>query len=68
MNFRADRLNAGITLSKRAEHIGVSRRTLQDVERTGRMPVAPVAKKFADFYGVEVTDLWPEPAPEDMAA
>lgn len=69
MNFRAERLNAGVTLSERALKMGVTRRTLQVLEKTGRMPSAPVAKRIADFYGVEVTELWPlDPEPTERAA
>ena len=63
--FLADRLNAGETVQRRAERIGINRRTLEAIEASSAMPRPDVAKKVADFYGVSVTDMWPL---EDVAA
>ena len=58
-DLKATRLNMGLSVAAAAEAMGVARRTLVDVERDGRMPVPAAAKRIADFFGVQVTDLWP---------
>lgn len=60
------RLNAGLSLSAAALHIGVPRRLLQDLEAgLSVRPHPHNAKRLADFYGYKVTDLWPveDPTP-----
>lgn len=68
-NFLADRLDAGESLTERAERIGVHRRTLEQVE-AGKMPSPRLAKRIADFYGLKVSELWDLEAdpPEQVAS
>lgn len=58
MNLTAERLNRGLSLLDAATRIGVSRGTLARAERgLGVHPSS--AKRIADFYDVQVTDIWP---------
>ncbi|MEJ7786416.1 MAG: helix-turn-helix transcriptional regulator [Solirubrobacteraceae bacterium] len=68
MDFLSDRLNAGEGPYVRAGRIGIAYRTLREVERnSSSMPSAAVALKVAQFYGCDVTDLWP-PRSDEVAA
>jgi transcriptional regulator with XRE-family HTH domain len=67
MNIVAERLNRGLTQEDAAREIGIARATLDRAERGESIQVAK-AKRIADFYGVQVTDLWPVDAPERTAA
>lgn len=67
MNLRAARLNRGLSLMDAGTLIGVHRRTLYRAEQ-GEMPQAALAKKIADFYGVQVTDIWPVDDDDETAA
>jgi transcriptional regulator with XRE-family HTH domain len=58
--------NEGFTVSKLAEQSGVNRKTIAAV-LDGRRPRADVAKKLADAFGVQSTDLFPM-EPKDVAA
>ena len=67
MNLLAERLNRGLSQADAAEVIGVSRGTLDRAESGLSVQVAN-AKRIADFYGVQVTDIWPVAEPEREAA
>jgi len=58
VNLAAERLNRGLSLPKAAALIGVARGTLMRAER-GEGVQAESAKRIADFYEVQVTDIWP---------
>jgi transcriptional regulator with XRE-family HTH domain len=58
VNLVAERVNRGLSVLEAAEQIGVARGTLSRAEQ-GVMPSPRNAKKVADFYGVQVTDIWP---------
>lgn len=58
MNLLEERLNRGLSPAAAAADIGISRGTLRRAE-SGERPQVAVAKKIADFYGVQVTDIWP---------
>lgn len=58
MNLEVERLNRGLSLRQAAKRIGIDRRTLERAERgDGVHPGS--AKLIADFYGVQVVDIWP---------
>jgi transcriptional regulator with XRE-family HTH domain len=63
-DLRSARLNAGFTIRGLAREIGIAEQTLRRLEGgEGAHPAS--AKKVADFFGVQVTDLMPF---EDVAA
>ena len=64
MNITAERLNRGLSVAAAAKEIGVHRATLTSLESGARVHPES-AKKIADFYGCQVTDLMPV---EDVAA
>lgn len=51
------RLNAGLTMRQAAEEIGVSLTVYKNAE-AGGTPRGHHAVKFADYYGVPVTELF----------
>lgn len=51
------RLNAGLSMRQAAEEIGVSLTVYKNAER-GVTPRPNNAVKFADYYGVPVTELF----------
>ena len=57
-DLRAARQNQGLTLREAAARIGVDFTAIQRAE-LGARPFPANAKKIADFYGVQVTDIWP---------
>lgn len=58
MNVAAERMNRGLSVAQAAAAMGVARGTLKRLE--DGEPVHPAsAKKVADFYGVQVTDIMP---------
>ncbi len=59
------RVNAGMSQADLAEEIGVSAETVRKVEN-GHRPTARVGKKFADYFEVEYTDLWPIEEPTNV--
>lgn len=61
----AARLNAGYSRRGLAEHINVPEQTLRRLE-AGDGCTPSYAKRVADFFGVQVTDLMP--LPEETAA
>lgn len=58
IDFQSERLNRGLSRQAFAEEIGVSEETVRRVEG-GYVPTPRIAKKFADYFGKRVTDLWP---------
>ena len=60
IDLRADRLNRGLSAEEMAKKIGVKPHVLRYVEKTGNRPLPSNAFKIARFYGVSVTDMWPE--------
>jgi transcriptional regulator with XRE-family HTH domain len=59
IDLRADRLNRGLSQQRAADAIGVTRRQLFKAEH-GSQPRNPAdALKIAEFYGYQVTDIWP---------
>lgn len=58
LTLRAARLNRGLTTREVAETLKLSRGTVVRAER-GEGVYPATAKKLADFYDVQVTDLWP---------
>lgn len=65
--LRVDRINRGKSIRQHADDIGVAPHVLKYAERGGR-PAHENAKKIADFYEVQVTDIWPVPEPSRSAA
>lgn len=57
-NLRAARLNAGLTQRALSDAVDVRIQTLQRLEDGAGCHPAN-AKKIADFFGVQVTDLMP---------
>lgn len=65
VDLRELRINRGLSVTDAAREIGISRRTLGEVERGPRRPHASTAFKIANFYGYKVTEIWPlEPQAE----
>lgn len=62
-DIRELRLNRGLTVPVAAKEMGLSVTTLSRAENTGIRPHPGNAKKIADFYGFQVTDLWPLEVP-----
>jgi transcriptional regulator with XRE-family HTH domain len=59
VNLKAARLNRGLTVADAAGQIGVLPHVLRDAENLGTVPRPASAKLIADFYGLQVTDVWP---------
>lgn len=57
-NVKAARINAGLTQRGLAEKCDVSLTVVQRLE-SGGTATPPNAKKVADYFGVQVTDLMP---------
>jgi transcriptional regulator with XRE-family HTH domain len=56
--LRSARLNRGLSIRQAAHAIGVAQQTFRRLEEGE--PIHPAsAKKVADFFGVQVTDLMP---------
>lgn len=66
INLTKERLNRGYELPEAALQIGVTYDVLRRAEQ-GTRPRAPQAKAIADFYGVNVTDIWPIDQGDDEA-
>lgn len=58
VNLKAERLNRGLSRADFGRRIGISRETVRLIE-AGSQPQAATAKKIADFYDCQVTDIWP---------
>jgi DNA-binding XRE family transcriptional regulator len=66
-SLRKARVNSGHSKRSLARELGIAYGTLIRLERG--QPVHPAnAKVVADFFGVQVTDLMPAPAPDDDKA
>lgn len=59
VDFRAERLNRGLTVEQMAEAVGVSPGAWFRAEQGSARPNPGNAKAIADFFGHKVTDLWP---------
>lgn len=66
--LKAARVNRGLSLERAAEQIGVSGETLRRAENGQTVPHAATAKQICDFYDFQVTDIWPVPDTENVAA
>jgi transcriptional regulator with XRE-family HTH domain len=66
-SLSAARMNRGHSVRSLAAELGVDARTLMRLERGDRVHPAK-AKKVADFFGVQVTDLMPPDADHREAA
>lgn len=58
LDFRAERLNRGLSQEAMAAHIGIPRRVWQRAE-AGFGVRAQHALSIADYFGLQVTDIWP---------
>lgn len=60
----------GLTIREIGEAVGMTNAAISVIER-GQDPLLTTAKKLADFFGVSISELWPEmlsrfaPTPED---
>ena len=63
LKIRQVRLEKGLSVPQLVELSGVSRRTIQEVERRGACSVATAAK-LAKAMGVTLNDIW-EDDPEE---
>lgn len=66
VDLRAERINRGLSCREAARQMGVEYMALQRAERgTTRRPRPATALLIAQFYGYQVTDVWPleEPSP-----
>lgn len=66
--LRRWRLNRGLSIRHAAREMGVDPDALARAERGEGVPHPRNAKKIADFYGHQVTDLWPIGESEGAAA
>ena len=53
----------GLTLRDVAEASGMTNAAVSVIER-GQDPMLTTAKKLADFFGVTISELWPELLPK----
>lgn len=58
-DLRSARLNRGLSVKVAAAEIGVHAATLRRLEDGVGIPHPANAKKIADFFGIQVTDLIP---------
>jgi transcriptional regulator with XRE-family HTH domain len=61
------RFNKGLTPEQLGDECGVSGRTIRRLETGGR-PTASTAKKLADHFKVQPSDIWPVDDTEAAAA
>jgi predicted transcriptional regulator len=57
-DLQSARLNAGLSIRGLAEQVGVAEQTVRRLE-DGEGAHPAKAKKVADYFGVQVTDLMP---------
>lgn len=67
INLRADRLNKGHSIRSLARELGVTEQAIRRLEEGERVHPA-TAKRIADYFGVQVTDLMPVEPPIREAA
>lgn len=65
--MRIARINRGISIRGLARELEVPEQSIRRIER-GQGITLPYAKKLADWYEVQVTDLLPLPEPAQSAA
>lgn len=58
MNLTVERLNSGHTIRSLARELDVSEQSIRRLE-AGEGVRPAIAKKVADYFGVQVTDLMP---------
>lgn len=61
------RFNRGLTPEQLGEECNVSGRTIRRLEN-GKRPTVATAKKLADYFDVQPSDIWPIEEPEAAAA
>jgi transcriptional regulator with XRE-family HTH domain len=59
VDLRAERLNRGKSVREFAAQLGVTERVLKAAE-AGATPRPANALKIADFFGLKVTQMWPD--------
>lgn len=59
VDIRAARLNRGLSVEDAARAMQVTTETLRRAELGHHRPQARNAFRIADFYGLQVTDVWP---------
>lgn len=59
-DLTAARVNRGLSRRELAREVGLGRETIRRLEQGERVYPAS-AKKVADFFGIQATDLLPEP-------
>lgn len=57
--LRRARFDAGLTQQELADKVGVGRQRVVAYERDGVVPRVKTARRIADVFGVEPTDLFP---------
>lgn len=57
-SLAAERMNRGLTQTAMGEALGVSPKTIANIEN-GSRPTPRIGKKIADLFGCKYTDLWP---------
>lgn len=57
-NIKEYRLESGITQDELAREVGVSRQSINSIEREHYIPSLPLALKFAKFFRCPVEDLF----------
>lgn len=58
IDLQKERVNRGLSQRDLADELGCSEESVRRIEN-GAVPRPKIGKKFADFYGVKFTDLWP---------
>lgn len=66
-HLRAARLNAGLAVRELARAVDVPEQSVRRLE-LGNGVTPAIAKRIADYFGVQVTDLMPLPQPDREAA
>lgn len=61
------RFDAGLSPEQLGKAVGISGRTIRRLEQ-GTHPTVATAKKIADHFGVQPSDLWPLDDTEPAAA
>ncbi len=59
VDIRAARLRQGLSLTEAASEIGVDKSLLHRAERGQTTPRPGAALRIAQFYGLDVLDVWP---------
>lgn len=62
------RLDKGLSIRAAAKKMKVHKETLAGAESGESKPQPRTAFKIASFYGLRVTEVWPTPEREEIAA